>query len=711
MKTAELTTLLKQMTVEEKIGQLVQVTPDFFSLSGEITGPMVDRQMSETELGAVGSVLGVRDGQLTKQIQERYLQVSRLKIPLMFMADVIHGYSTIYPIPLALAASFDPALVEEVARLSGAEAAENGVHVTFSPMCDHVRDPRWGRVMESSGEDAVLNKAMSAAYVRGYQGSGSLADDPARIAACVKHFAGYGGVLGGRDYNNVDVSPVTFKQDYLKGYQGAIDAGAKMVMTGFSALNGVPPTGNKPLMHDTLRQDMGFDGVVISDWAAIAELIQHRVAADKVDAAVMALDASVDIDMVTDCYQHYLQGALTPALRKQLDTSVMRILRLKNELGLFEDPYRGMHEVLPAVTKERRAAARRIAAKTLVLLKNSAQTLPLQPAQAVALIGPKAESQDILGNWAYCGEQADAISLATGLLAQHAETTVVGAKEDQPLDAAAIAAMVKAAAAADVAVVAVGEKAVEAGENRSKTNINLAADQVTLIKQVAAVNPHTVVVLFTGRPLILTEIIDDVQAVLLAWQPGTEGGNAIADVLCGVVNPSAKLSMSFPRSVGQIPISYSNFSTGRPLTPETESKPWVTRYIDSPSTPLFPFGYGLSYSDFTLQAASVVDNDDGTVTLPFTVDNSSAHAGTAVVQLYLEDMVTQVTRPLLEYKQSQRVPLAPGATYHGKFVVNEADLAYVHADLREYADSGKFRYLIGFDNLDGVRGEFDYLRQ
>jgi beta-glucosidase len=712
MDAQKLTELVSKMTVEEKIGQLTQLTPDYFSESGEITGPMAYWKYEPEEIYSTGSILGTRTAEQVIQIQKNYLRKSRLKIPLLFMADVIHGFETIFPIPLGLAASFDSDVVETAATLSAREATESGIQVTFSPMVDHVKDARWGRVMESNGEDPVLSSALARAYVRGYQGT-DLSQDFTKMAACLKHFVGYGASESGRDYNHVDLSDRELYQNYLPAFRAAIEAGAQLVMTSFNSIKGIPSTGNKAVLKDILRKELAFSGVIISDWSAVAELIEHRVAENRTEAAKMAFDATVDIDMVSDCYQHYLAHQLTEDEIELLDQSVLRILTLKNRLGLFEDPYRGLqalqHQVSSfTASSEIRQQAREIAQKTIVLVKNEEQILPLKREKRVALVGPKATSQDILGGWAYKGLPEEAISLAEGLSEKELRLTIVGS-ENQIITAAEKEKMLQAAATNEVVIVALGETSQEIGENKSKAAPTLTKEQTDLIKELAHVNENLILVLFNGRPLVLTEIEPCVKAIVEAWFPGSEGGRALADILVGEVNPQAKLPMSFPRAVGQLPLSYQLYSTGRPNTVENEMKPYVTRYMDVKNTPLYPFGHGLSYTSFSynqLNQSSNVLVSDGELTISVTVKNTGSVVGTQVVQLYLEDCVTEVVRPMRELKQWQSVSLQPDEEKSISFTISQQDLCYIHNDLTNHPDSGKFNFWIGSDSTASLSGEF-----
>lgn len=708
MEQTELTNLLNQMTLAEKVGQLVQLTPEFFSSGGEITGPMQEWNMTSDKLYQIGSVLGTHTAEQVKQIQEKYLEKSRLKIPLVFMADVIHGYETIYPMPLALASSFNEELIEEVAELSAREATEAGVHVTFSPMADYVRDARWGRVMESNGEDPALSSALTAAYVRGYQGT-DLTQEKHRMAACVKHFIGYGAAQGGRDYHTVDFSDVEMIQNYLPAFQAAIEAGVELVMTSFNTVHGVPATGNRELLQTVLREKLGFDGVVISDWAAVIEMVAHRVAADKKEAAELAFEAGVDMDMMSDCYQLFLEEIIqTDEQTQALDKAVLRILTLKNRLGLFEDPYRGLTDesFVNRQTTEAtlRKSIRKSIHQTSVLLKNKENILPLQKNQKIALIGPKATSKDILGAWSWIGKTEEAVSLAEGLGEKELDLSVLSMADGEPISETDIKKAVALAKETEIVLLAIGETSEESGEAASLADISLSRNQEKLVQEVAKVNKNVVVILFNGRPLALTNIVDEVKGLLVVWFPGSEGGNGIADLLVGEANPTGKLPMSFPHSVGQLPLTYAQLSTGRPMNEFNKDQKYISRYMDEENEALFPFGYGLSYSSFEMEL-SEIDKEfsvDKPLEISVKIKNTSKIVGTQVVQLYIQDCVTKIARPMKELKKWRQVTLDPQSETTIIFTLDNRDIAYVHSDLNRIADSGEFILYVGYDSNESL---------
>lgn len=718
MKQSHIVDLLGRMTLEEKIGQLTQITGDFYSdKAEERTGPMSQLGLNDDQIMNVGTVLGVVGASECKRIQRNYMERNRLHIPTLFMGDVIHGYETIFPIPLGLASSWDTAAFTRMAAISAEEASVSGLSVVFSPMVDLVRDPRWGRVMESTGEDPYLNGKLSAAMVEGYQGEpGTLADHFNRVAACVKHFAAYGAVTGGRDYNTVDMSEQRLRDVYLRGYHAAIEAGARLVMTSFNTVGGVPATGNKHLMQDILRDEFGFDGVLISDFGAVKELIAHGVAADESQAAELSIHAGVDIEMMTLCYMHTLEKLVTSGAVSEsvIDESVLRILNLKNELGLFEHPFRGADEIREkevVFSEEHREAARNITAESIVMLRNTDAILPLKAEQSIAVLGPGAQSPDLLGAWSWRGRTDQAVTLMDGLrshvdefgnqdAATHITTTSEQCDYFVPSDAV-IAESVTLAEKADVVVMALGELSTMSGEASSRSNIRLPQGQVALLKAVSQVNSHIVVVLFNGRPLDLHDI-DKAQAIIEAWYPGTEGGAALADVLYGAVNPSAKITMSFPESVGQIPVYYDEDNTGRPYEVAPNEK-YVSKYLDVSNYAAFPFGFGLSYSHFvydSLTLSSNVLSEHSPVTVGVTITNDSSVDGVEIAQLYVRDLVGEVVRPVKQLKGFQRVELAAGESRRIEFELTERDVRYVHLDNTMRSDAGDFLVSIGGNSRD-----------
>lgn len=718
MQQNQLEQLLSQMTLDEKIGQLTQVTGDFFSdKAEERTGPMSQLGLGDEELSNVGTVLGVTGAAECRRIQTEYMKRNRLHIPTMFMGDVIHGCRTIFPIPLALGSSWNEDAARKMAEVSAREASAAGIDVTFSPMVDLVRDPRWGRVLESTGEDPLLNGRLAAAMVKGYQGGDDaegLGERTDHVAACVKHFAAYGAAMGGRDYNTVDMSERVLRDMYLPGYKAALDAGAAMVMTSFNTVDGIPSTGNKHLMRDILREEMGFDGVLISDFGAVKELIAHGVAADETEAAKLSIEAGTDIEMMTICYMRHLReivenGSVDEAL---IDEAVMRILKLKNDLGLFENPYRGVDEETESkvtLCDAHRQSAREIAGESIVLLRNERKTLPLDEGDHVALAGPFAASHDILGAWSWKGVCEESVTLRDALReADGSEGWLsVAQHTGNPLDVdeAAVAEAVELAKRSDVIVLALGEPQEWGGEAASRSNISLPKTQIDLyhaVRDAAGDHCRVVVVLFNSRPLVLSDIAD-ADAIVEAWFPGTEGGHAVADILLGGVNPSARLSMSFPVNVGQIPVFYNCENTGRPFNPETPDEKYQSKYLDVSNDPAYPFGYGLSYSEFSYGPVAVSSNEFAAgkpLEASVEVANVSDVDGLETVQLYVRDIAARVSRPIRQLKDFKRVGIAAGETVTVRFTLDEADVRYVHPDLIEASDPGEFDVWIAPNSRD-----------
>ena len=713
MEAEKLNELLRQMTLEEKVDQLLQLAADFYSEKAEAkTGPMADLAISDTTVNQAGTTLGVSGAKEAIRVQTNYMKKNRLGIPTLLMADIIHGFRTIFPIPLALGSSWSLAAAERMASVSAKEAAVSGLHVTFSPMVDLVRDPRWGRVMESTGEDAFLNARFAEAFVKGYQGT-DLANDFFRVAACVKHFAAYGAAIAGRDYNTVNMSERQLRDQYLPGYKAALDAGAKLVMTSFNTVDGIPATGNEWLFKQVLRNEFGFDGVVISDWGAVKEMIPHGVAANEKEAAQLAMNATVDIEMMTTCYSHYLAELIAEGKIKeaQLDEAVLRILTLKNELGLFEHPFRGANEELEAqhvLSKEHRQAAREVAQQSIVLLKNEQEVLPLKSELMIGIIGPAASSQDILGAWSWQGRQAEATSLTVG--ARHYSKQLHIAKEPcdyfQPSEVA-LEEATHIARSVDVVILALGEAEWMSGEAASRSDIRLPEGQLQLFDAIRSVAKKLVVTLYNGRPLDL-EAIQAADAIVEAWFPGTEGGQALADILWGAVNPSARLSVSFPTTVGQVPIYYNVENTGRPYESNPDEK-YVSKYLDTSNYARYPFGYGLSYGTVRyqkLQLSSTELSAGQSLRASIDVVNESTYERTETVQLYLRDVVAMVARPIKELKGFKQIQLQAYETKTVSFEVTEALLRYVHPNQQWGSDPGEFELWIGPNSATGVNATF-----
>lgn len=707
MESIKLKELINKMTVEEKIGQMIQLSADFYNTTeNEITGPINDMHLTTEKMPTIGSVLGISGAEQVKAIQQSHLESNRLGIPLLFMADIVHGYRTIFPIPLGLASSWDPKLVEQTASIAARESSVSGLHVTFSPMVDLVRDARWGRVMESTGEDAYLNQQMARAFVRGYQGL-NLKEDVSKLAACVKHFAAYGAPVAGREYNTVNMSERQLRENYLPAYKAAIDEGSRLVMTAFNTVDGIPATGNSWLMNELLRKEMGFDGVLISDWGAIGELIAHGVAENLKDAGTLAFEAGVDIEMMSAAYSSELKGLIESGTvdEQKLDEAVLRILELKNDLGLFENPYRGadaQKEEQEVFSQENREAARMSAEQSIVLLKNE-QILPLKKDMKVALIGPNSKTNDLLGSWSWKGDTSETRSLYEGMIEHVSSEQLVLIEETDILNHAADAKL----ADVDVIVLALGETSEMSGEAASRTSITLPGNQNELVKAIRKLSKPVVATLFNGRPLDLSDIVDDVDGLVEAWFPGTEGGAALANVLFGEVNPSGKLTMSFPRNIGQVPIYYNQDKTGRPMNEENKAEKYLSKYLDVENSPLFPFGFGLSYTTFSYSALNLSHTTftkEDSVTVSVTVKNEGTVAGSEIVQLYVQDEVGKVVRPVKELKGFKKIALEPQEEKDVNFTLTAKELAYVHPDLTFATDSGTFKVMVGTDS-ENVQSE------
>ncbi|WP_419997418.1 glycoside hydrolase family 3 N-terminal domain-containing protein [Streptomyces boninensis] len=688
---ARIRALLGRMTTAEKLGQLQQLTWT------NDTGPGEGQNARATELartGRLGSVLNVFGAKNTNALQKIAVEESRLGIPLVFGLDVIHGYWTTFPIPLAQAASFDPAVTEKDAEVSAAEARSNGVHWTFSPMMDVARDPRWGRIAEGAGEDPYLTAVLAAAKTRGYQGRSKDADLKAkdRLAACAKHYVAYGGAEGGRDYNTVDVSESRLRNLYLPPFKASVDAGAATVMASFNALNGVPQHANAHTLTGILKREWGFDGVVVTDYNGVQEMLAHGFAADPAEAGAKGLSAGLDMEMVSTALADHGEDLLADGRidERRLDDAVARVLRLKFRLGLFDDPYVDVDGEVTKPSKAARKAAREAAARSMVLLRNEGGVLPLAAsAGSVAVVGPFADSEDLLGTWVGPGgaKGPDGVKFPPVTVVDGIRAAAPRAKVSYAKEGAEAVAAVKAA---DVAVVVVGEASELSGEAASRSDISLPGEQEQLIAAVAKTGKPFAVVLVCGRPLTVGGWLEDAPAVLLAWHPGIEAGNAIADVLFGEVNPGGKLPVSFPRSVGQIPIHYNHESTGRPYDPDEPNEKYVSKYVDLPPGPQLPFGHGLSYTTFEVGeprpaqdsiAASAL-RAGKSVEVAVAVRNTGDRTGDEVVQLYVRDLVASIVQPVRRLRGFERVTLKPGESRTVRFRLGAGDLGFWTNDTR-----------------------------
>jgi beta-glucosidase len=694
--------LINKMTLEEKIGQISLFTSDWSS-----TGPsMRNDYIDLIRQGKTGSVFNAYTVDFVKELQRIAVEETRLHIPLLFGYDVIHGHRTIFPIPLGQASTWDTAMIEKAERIAAIEATAEGLNWVFAPMVDIARDPRWGRVMEGSGEDTWLGSLISAARVRGFQGS-SLSDNNT-VLACVKHFAAYGAPQGGRDYHTVDMSERSLFEWYLPVYKAAVDAGAGSVMTSFNEIAGVPSTSNKWLLTNLLRDKWKFNGFVVTDYGSINELIAHGVASDQAHAAELSINAGVDMDMQGSAFLDQIAGLVksNKVSEETLNNAVRRVLVAKYKLGLFDDPYRycdKKREAEEIMSPEFREFARTVAAKSCVLLKNYNKTLPIPDnVKTIALIGPLADSkEDMLGFWSGAGEAGKCVTLLDGLKNRVKSSvniiTVKGCDvNDDILDE--ISKAVTAARNADFVILALGENRMMSGEAASRTDISLPGIQMKLAEAVIKTGKPLAVVLFNGRPLSITDLDKTAPAILETWFGGTEAGNGIADVLFGDVNPSGKLTMTFPRNVGQIPLFYNSKNTGRPINPENPYEKYKSNYLDSPNTPLYPFGFGLSYTSFSYSDIRLKKESFGfsdRIIASVDVTNTGERDSEEIVQLYIRDLVGDVTRPVKELKGFKKVNIKKGETVSVSFALSPGELSYYHQDMSFSVDPGDFVLFIG----------------
>lgn len=713
------TDLMGRMSLRQKIGQLNLPTG----------GDMVTGSVQSTDLAnlirneQIGGFFNVRDVEKIHELQRIAIEETELKIPLLVGADVIHGFETIFPIPLALSCSWDTVAVETAARIAAVESSVNGINWTFSPMVDICRDPRWGRIAEGNGEDPYLGGVMAAAYVRGYQGDLSGKDN---ILACVKHFALYGASEAGRDYNTVDMSRVRMYNEYLPPYKAAVEAGVGSVMSSFNVIDGIPATAHKWLLTDLLRDQWGFKGFVVTDYESIHEMTFHGVAELK-EAAARALAAGTDMDMVSEGFLKTLEASLADGSvsEQMIDRACRRILEAKYKLGLFSDPYKNCNPELAAkltFSKDNRAQARRIAAETFVLLKNQDNTLPLKKKGKIALVGPMADAGgNMCGCWTptckpenhksllqamrqAVGNDAEILYAPGSNLYYDPKQHEVAAgwrKIEYRSDKNLLSQAIAAARSADVIVAACGESAEMAGESVSRTNLEMPDAQKDLLKALVATGKPVVLLLFSGRPVILNWESENLTAILNVWQGGSEAGDAIADVVFGFVNPSGKLTTTFPRAVGQIPLYYNHMNTGRPISGNDYFVQYRSNYLDESNEPLYPFGFGLSYTTFSygeLALSSDTMPKDGSITASVKVANTGDCDGTEIVQLYIHDKMASITRPVKELKKYQRITLRKGESCNVEFTLTANDLKFYDADLNFVFEPGEFELMIGPDS-------------
>ncbi len=702
--------LLKMMTLKEKIGQMTQFTSDY-----DVTGPtMRQGYKDDIKAGRVGSVFNALGAKYTRELQKLAVENTRLHIPLIFGYDVIHGYKTIFPISLGETASWDTTAIEQSARIAATEASAEGLHWTFAPMVDIARDPRWGRIMEGAGEDPFLGSQVAKARVNGFQNHHLGATNT--VVACVKHYAAYGAAQAGRDYNTTDMSERTLREVYLPPYHAGVEAGAGTLMSSFNELNGVPATGNKFLLTDILRKEWGFKGFVVSDYTSVNEMVKHGIVANEKEAGELALNAGLDMDMQGAVYYNYLEKSLAEkkVTIQQIDEAVRRILRIKFELGLFDDPYKFCNEEREKnsiMTKENLAAAKEIACKSIVLLKNDHQLLPLQKnIKTLAVIGPLAnDKQDLIGSWSAQGDYTKCTSLLEGIKSLvPSSTEVLYAKGCNINDDSTgyFQEALDLAGKSDVVIIAVGEAAWMSGEAASRSDIGLPGVQEQLVKEIQKTGKPVVVVLMNGRPLTIPWIAENVPAILETWFLGTRAGDAIADVLFGNYNPSGKLPVTFPRSIGQIPLFYNAKNTGRPMEPDNK---YTSKYLDLPNTPQWPFGFGLSYttfsySDIKLDKQKIKMNEPFHVSV--TVTNTGKYKGEEVVQLYVRDMVGSITRPLKELKGFQKISLKPGEAKEVVFTLTSDDLKFYDIAMKYTCEPGDFKVFVGTNSADVKEADF-----
>ncbi len=715
--------LLKKMTLEEKIGQLTLFTSDM-----AVTGPTVrDNYKQDITSGRAGAIFNAYTPAFTKQLQDMAMQ-TRLKIPLLFGYDVIHGHKTIFPIPLGESCSWDTAAWMRSAQIAAKEAAADGLHWTYSPMVDIVRDPRWGRVAESGGEDPWLGSKIAVAKIIGYQGNTNKLNNE-QVLACVKHFALYGAAEAGRDYNTVDMSRRAMFETYLVPYKAAVAAGVATVMTSFNEIDGSPATGNKWLLTDLLRKQWGFKGFIVSDYTSVNEMINHGVIANESEAAALALNAGLDMDMQGAVYYNHLKKLVDEkkVSMATLDAAVKRVLEAKNRLGLFQDPYKYVSEqraTMNIFTPEHNTEAFESARKSIVLLKNN-KVLPLQKNMSVALIGPLADNKkDVIGNWSAAGDYKRAVSVreamvgagaVNGITVRYAkganitDDTVLMKKlnnfggeltRDSLSPQELINQAVSLANTSDVIVAVLGESQGMSGEAASRSDIGIPSNQQTLLRALVATGKPVVLVLMNGRPLTLQWEHENVAAIVETWFGGTQAGNAIRSVLYGEYNPSGKLTMTFPRNVGQIPIYYEAKNTGRPLDPNNK---YTSKYLDIPNTPLYPFGYGLSYTTFEYSnpvADKTTLGATGKVNVSVTVSNRGSFDGEEVVQLYIRDHVATIARPLKQLRGFRKVMIRKGESQTINFTVSAEDFKFYNKDMKWDFEAGDVSVYIGTNSSD-----------
>ena len=736
MKEHQILDLLENMTLDEKVGQMVQIKGEIF-LSNTInvtTGPLKDINLPEEMLYNVGSILNMAGAKHVKEIQDRFLAKNRLKIPLLFMNDIINGYKIAFPIPVAQGCSWNLELIRRIAKISAMEANVAGTNVVFSPMSDLVRDARWGRVMESiGGEDPYLGSIYTKAIVTAYQEKNI--SKLGNIASCVKHVAAYGAVESGRDYNTVDMSEREFRQYYLPAYKSAIDSKVEMVMTSFNILNGIPATINRWLIQDILRKELKYKGIIISDYGAIEETIAHGVSKSGEDAARNAINAGVDIDMMSKIYANYLKRLCIEDkdMENKVNNSVLRILKLKNKLGLFENPYGNAD-----IEKEKKylmnidnlTKAKELTQETFVLLKNNNNILPLKENQKIAFIGPYIDNKEISGSWSIYTDtsknqtilevvqkriEKNLYAKGCNILRQEELNKilkleglpVIEIENEEENERTLIEEAKDIAQKSEVIVLALGEHYLQTGEAYSYSNISLPENQINLINELYKLNVPIIMILFNGRPVQLNNIEDKLDAILEVWLPGTKGAESIVETLFGEANPSGKLTMSFPQNAGQCPIYYNHYNTGRPYV---KGAKYLSRYQDIPTESFYPFGYGLSYCNFKYQNLELDKkqmSENDTITVIVQVKNQSNKNGAEVIQLYIQDVYGSVVRPIRELKAFKKEYFEPYEVKQIEFEINQEMLKFWNEKLQYIAEKGKFKIYVGGDSVNTIEEEFE----
>lgn len=701
--------LIKQLTISEKIGQMYQSGHQYTVITGPIFN--ASKTVENIRKGMVGSILGMNEPEMIYNLQKVAVEESRMKIPLLFCNDIIHGCRTIFPHNLALSCSFNPKLVKEVSKIAAYESAHCGINLTFSPMLDLVRDPRWGRVMESCGEDPFLLEEYAKAYVEGYQQDDLTKYDS--IASCAKHFIGYGAASGGKEYNSVDMSDRTLRQYYLPPFKQAINSGVKMIMTAFNTFNDVPVTANKYLLTDILRNELKFNGVTISDYTSSGEIIKHKIAVNNKDVALKCLLAGLDHEMISTSYVEELEGLLeeNPALENNINQSVKRILTLKYELGLFDNPYKNIYQNHQKYLLSEKAlnVAYEAACQSIVLLKNENNILPINN-QKIALIGPFIDNNNLNGAWGGQGKNSDCETLYEVFKNKNIHVEYSQGTTDEyfemptdNVDLDLINEAVEIVKDSDIVIMACGENQHMSGEGYSRTNIELPNNQIKLINAISETKKKIILLVYAGRPLDISKVIDKCEAVLYTWFLGTRTSRAIVDTVLGINNPNAKLTMTFPRTVGQIPIYYNQLNTGRPYDKNNHGDRYKSRYVDIINEPMFPFGYGLSYAKFIygeLKLNQSNANKIDIITVSTVITNESKYDGYEVVQLYIEAMCFTVSRPNMELKKFQKIYLKANSSQTVVFELKYEDFKYYNIDNMNITEPGKYLIKLGTSSVD-----------